>query len=140
MAEVEEQKEKKPFEGIEKRSRFETQPILGRDVEFRVKYSVREKAFLGRQLDKLQDYKISKKISDEQIEKYATTVSDIASLIVRNGEDAEFIKNAVLDLDSDSDEFIDEDEFLDLIGYVLGRNDDEAEVDTGKAESGSVNS
>lgn len=133
-------KKKKPFTGIEKKARFETQPILGRDIEFRIKYSVREKAYLGRQLNKLNDYEITAKISDAKIEEYTKVVSEIAGLIVRSEEDAEFISDAVLDKDPNSDKFIGDDDFLDLIEYVMSRNDDESEEDSGKAKSGSKNS
>lgn len=124
---------------IERTARFEDAEILGRNIQIRVKYSVREMATLNKHLDKFRNLseKLDKDVDDNRIKAYETSIAECLTLIVKGEEDRKFVKDAVLDVDPESDDVLDIREFVDFVQYALKVDDEEAEEDTGKASSGS---
>lgn len=127
---------------IERTARFEELEILERPILCRVKYSIREMAVLSKHLDKFRSYseKIDRKANDSDIKGYEASVNECIQLIVKEDADRKFIEEAVLDVDSESDNIIDIREFVDFIQYVLKADEEASEEDSGKADSGSDNS
>lgn len=132
----------KEFGGIERRDRFETRPILDRDVDIRVKFTVREMALLSKYLDKFTTVseKINQNATDGQIDAYEKAVDECAQLIIRDDNDKKFVSDAVKQSDPDSDEFIDVRDFVDLLSFAMQVDEEKTEEDSGKVESGSKKS
>ena len=127
---------------IERTARFEEAEILGKTVNIRVKYSVREMAMLNKHLDKFRQLseKLDKDANENQVKAYETAISECLQSIVKDEDDRKFIADAVLDTDPESDDVLDIREFVDFVQYVLKVDEDEAVEDTGKAPSGSGDS
>ena len=123
---------------IERSARYETVDILGREVTIRVKFSVTEMGFLGRELDRFQGLseKINKNASKEQIDSYTKCIDGIVNLLVKGEEDKKYMSSIVLNDDNESDDIIDMKEFTELVSYAMKMDDKEAEVDSGKASDG----
>lgn len=125
---------------IERTARFEEAEILGREINIRVKYSIREMATLNKHLDKFRalSEKLDKDADENKIKAYETSIAECLKLIVKEEEDRKFIADAVTDSDPESDSIIDIGEFVEFVQYALGMDDEEAEEDSGKASSGST--
>jgi len=123
---------------IERTARYEEVPILDRDVLIRVKFSVKEMAFLGRELDRFQGLseKINKNASKEQVNSYMDCVGGIVQLLVKTEDDREYMKNLVINEDEESEDIIDMKEFVSLVEYAMKLDSKEAEEDAGKAPVG----
>lgn len=126
------------FTGIERTPRFETLPILDRDVEIRVKFSIKEMGTLAKYLAIFDKYsgRLTEKATDSDIKNYESAVSDCVQLLIKQEDDKAFVKDAVLDANPDSDDIIDVREFVQLIKHAMKTDDEGVEEDTGKASSG----
>jgi hypothetical protein len=139
-AKKEEEKPKRYIEdfAITTKDRFYSIPIVGRDVDVRIAFTVAESSDLDKNLANFQAAGdvIAKKKEKAQKQDYTLVETTLAALLqgfIRHPEDQEYVKKLALDPDPDSGDFIESSEIIELVSRILNTNQRKNEEESGKA-------
>lgn len=125
------------FTGIEAKPRYKTYPILGRDIDFIIRYTFEQDGYLTKQVDTLVNLKLDRNATDSTVARYEAIAKQLIDVITKHKDDAEFLKAAIRPTDLETEDFITPSDFLKLFTAVQKASDNATEEETGKASSGS---
>lgn len=123
---------------ITSKERFYTIPVVDRDVDVRIAFTISESSALDKALadfthagDIIAEKKHKAQPQDYKL--VETTLTALLQGFIRHPEDQEYVKKLALEPDPDSGDFIEQSEIIELVSRILNTNQRKNEEESGKA-------